>query len=44
MTLRGHEGRVNTIAFSPDGTWFVAGSNDTTLRIYDARPASRSTP
>ena len=30
-----HSKPVNTIAFSPDGTWLASGSNDDTLRVWD---------
>ncbi|MEE8146090.1 MAG: hypothetical protein V3T24_00680, partial [Longimicrobiales bacterium] len=34
-TLRGHEGGVRSVAFSPDGTRLVSGSNDDTVRLWD---------
>ena len=34
--LRGHEGRVNSAAFSPDGSRIVTASGDNTARIWDA--------
>ncbi len=34
--LEGHKSRVNDIAWSPDGKRIVSGSQDTTLRIWDA--------
>jgi WD40 repeat protein/serine/threonine protein kinase len=38
--LFGHTGEVFTLAFSPDGTMLVSGSQDTTLRVWDIDPAS----
>ncbi|CCA75214.1 related to WD40-repeat protein (notchless protein) [Serendipita indica DSM 11827] len=34
--LRGHEGRVNAVGFSPDGSQIVSGSWDNTIRLWDA--------
>jgi WD40 repeat protein len=34
--LRGHEGRVLTAAWSPDGRTFVTGGDDRTARVWDA--------
>ena len=34
--LRGHEGRVNSAAFRPDGSRIVPASGDNTARIWDA--------
>ena len=34
-TLRGHESRVNSVTFSPDGIRLASGSDDTTIRIWD---------
>ena len=34
--LRGQEGRVNSAAFSPDGSRIVTASGDNTARIWDA--------
>lgn len=36
QTLRGHTGSVTSVAFSPDGRRIVSGSNDHTLKVWDA--------
>ena len=36
QTLEGHLNAVNSASFSPDGTKVVSGSNDQTVRIWDA--------
>src|SRR5205807_2045057 len=33
--LSGHEAYVSAVAFSPDGRFFVSGSRDNTLRVWD---------
>ncbi len=33
--LTGHKGWVNSVVVSPDGTWAVSGSDDTTIKIWN---------
>ncbi|KAG9022586.1 hypothetical protein FRB95_014572 [Tulasnella sp. JGI-2019a] len=35
--MKGHTGRVNCVAISPDGTTIVSGSNDKTLQLWDVK-------
>ena len=34
--FKGHAGAVWSVAFSPDGKWVVSGSNDSTLKLWNA--------
>ncbi len=39
-TLKGHDGRVNSVAFSPDGKTLASGSDDYTIKLWDVAGGS----
>ena len=42
LTLKGHSEAVNGVAFSPDGKQIVSGSDDNTVRVWDATTGQQS--
>jgi WD40 repeat protein len=38
LMLKGHTGRINDIAFSPNGQRLVSGSSDSTVRLWNISP------
>jgi WD40 repeat protein/tRNA A-37 threonylcarbamoyl transferase component Bud32 len=37
LVLKGHKGRVRSVAYSPDGSRLVTGSDDGTVKVWDAQ-------
>ena len=35
IQLHGHKGRIFSVAFSPDGSKIISGSDDMTIRVWD---------
>jgi len=40
--LKGHSGGVRSVSFSPDGSKIVSGSDDNTIRVWDASTGEMS--
>jgi WD40 repeat protein len=43
LTLRGHTDFVTSVAFGPDGKWLVSGSDDHTVKVWNAVQSREST-
>ena len=43
LTHEGHQGNVTAIGFERDGRWMYSGSDDGTVKLWDARQGSRHT-
>jgi WD40 repeat protein len=41
---RAHSNDINSVAFSPDGATIVSGSNDKTIKVWDAGGPARHIP
>lgn len=44
LTLEGHEGGVNSVAFSPDGKRIVSSGQDGTIKVWQTTMAPASSP
>jgi WD40 repeat protein len=36
LACEGHEGRITQVAYAPNGQWLLSGSEDRTVRVWDA--------
>jgi len=39
-----HSDEINSVAFSPDGSTIVSGSNDKTIKVWEAGTLARHIP
>jgi WD40 repeat protein len=43
--MNAHSGDINSVAFSPDGTKIVSGSDDKTIKVWDSgAPQAQNRP
>ncbi|MSU63876.1 MAG: hypothetical protein EXS31_16000 [Pedosphaera sp.] len=42
LTLKGHTGLVNGVAFGADGNRLASASHDQTVKVWDASPRSQA--